>query len=79
MIEPQYNKVCDFGMEFMAMDNGRVAYLGLSLFSTVHGAYTGNVIASEAVKRDMMARYVPLELLDFIQAHVISLVKMLTS
>ena len=74
MIEPQYNKVCDFGMEFMAMDNGRVAYLGLSLFSTVHGAYTGNVIASEAVKRDMMARYVPLELLDFLQAHVISLV-----
>lgn len=73
MIEPQYNKVCDFGMEFMAMDNGSVSYLGLSLFSTVHGAYTGNIIASEAVKRNMMARYVPLELLDFIQEHVISL------
>ena len=64
MIEPLYNKVKDFGMEFCRDANGRVHYLGLSLFQTQNGAYTGNLLATEAVKRDMMSRYVLLELLD---------------
>ena len=39
MIEPQYEKVLDFGMEFEASAQGDIQYLGLSLFSTEHGAY----------------------------------------
>lgn len=51
MIEPYYNKVKDFGMEFFADETGQVHYLGLSLFHTANGAYTGNILASEEVKR----------------------------
>ena len=64
MVEPLYNKVKDFGMEFRRDAEGRVHYLGLSLFQTVNGAYTGNILATEAVKRDMMSRYVDFALLD---------------
>ena len=70
MIEPLYNKVKDFGMEFRRDANGRVHYLGLSLFQTQNGAYTGNLLATEAVKRDIMSKYVSLELLDEITARL---------
>lgn len=64
MIEPLYNKVKDFGMEFRRGGDGKVKYLGLSLFQTQNGAYTGNILATENVKRDMLSKYVSLELLD---------------
>ena len=70
MVEPLYNKVKDFGMEFRRDAEGRVHYLGLSLFQTVNGAYTGNILATEAVKRDMMSRYIDLALLDEITARL---------
>lgn len=70
MVEPLYNKVKDFGMEFRRDAEGRVHYLGLSLFQTVNGAYTGNILATEAVKRDIMRRYVDLALLDEITARL---------
>lgn len=56
MIEPYYNKVKDFGMEFTVRD-GQITYNGLSIFSTVHGAYTGNVIANEAYKQEALSAY----------------------
>lgn len=64
MVEPYYKKVKDFGMEFEADRSGAVRYLGLSLFSTVNGAYTGNLLATEAAKEEIMARYVAPALLD---------------
>ena len=64
MVEPYYKKVKDFGMEFVSDGCGNVAFLGLSLFHTANGAYTGNIIATEAAKRDMMSHYLPLSLLD---------------
>lgn len=64
MIEPYYNKVCDFGMEFEAHADGHVTYQGLSLFVTRNGAYTGSLIASEADKRQMLSRYLPRHLLE---------------
>ena len=64
MVEPYYNKVRDFGMEFESLGGGQVRYLGLSLFSTRGGAYTGNIIATEEQKRAMLARYVAPERLD---------------
>lgn len=64
MVEPYYNKVKDFGMEFEAGADGVVSYCGLSLFHTANGAYTGNIVATEQRKREMMSRYLSMELLD---------------
>ncbi len=64
MVEPYYNKVRDMAMEFRSDGRGKVDYLGLSLFHTSNGAYTGNIIATEAAKRAMTARYIQPGLLD---------------
>ncbi len=56
-VEPYYNKVKDFGMEFEVRD-GKVEYCGLSLFQTVKNAYTGNLLASEEMKTELMSPYV---------------------
>ena len=56
--EPFYAKVLDFGMEFSMENGGEVRYDGLSLFSTVAGAYTGNVLATEAEKMEILNRYI---------------------
>jgi hypothetical protein len=64
MVEPLYNKVKDFGMEFRRCADGSVKYLGLSLFHTLNGAYTGNLLATENVKREMLSKYISLDLLD---------------
>ena len=67
MVEPMYPKVKDFGMEFEALPDGQIRYLGLSLFDTRNGAYTGNIIASEEDKLDMISRYIPTNLILDIQ------------
>ena len=64
MVEPFYNKVKDFGMEFTALSDGTIRYDGLSLFHTKNGAYTGNLLATETIKRQRMSRYISLDLLD---------------
>ena len=67
MVEPYYHKVKDFGMEFTSDGEGHITYEGLSLFHTQNGAYTGNLLATEAYKRDIIGRYLPAELLDEVQ------------
>lgn len=68
MVEPLYNnKVCDFAMEFLTDGCGHTNYLGLSLFHTVNGAYTGNLVAAEDVKRQMLGDYVFVDILDKIK------------
>lgn len=54
MIEPYYNNVLDFGMEFYSLKEG-IRYCGLSVFSTVSGFYNGNVVASEERKQQMLS------------------------
>ena len=71
MAEPYYNKVRDFGMEFEADAEGHIRYLGLSLFHTVNGAYVGNILATESVKREMISRYIPVSLLDLVKQRII--------
>ena len=71
MVEPYYNKVKDFGMEFTATRQG-LRYEGLSLFQTKNGAYTGNVLATEQVKRVSISRYVSLDLLDTVRDRILS-------
>lgn len=70
MVEPYYRKVKDFGMEFFCGGDGRVSYKGLSLFSTVNGAYTGNIIATESAKLETISRYVPDVLLENIKESI---------
>lgn len=58
-IEPLYQRVADFALEFEADAEGRVRYIGLSLFHTsVRGAYTANYIAPEAYLIDLLNRKV---------------------
>lgn len=71
MVEPYYNKVMDFGMEFNADAQGRVSFLGLSLFHTKNGAYTGNIIATEERKRELLSHYLPLSLVDQTAADIV--------
>ena len=70
MVEPYYNKVKDFGMEFCSDGMGNISYMGLSLFSTENGAYTGNILASEAAKTRMMGSYLPVHLLETVKNHI---------
>ena len=70
MVEPYYNKVKDFGMEFEAQADGSVAYVGLSLFHTVNGAYTGNLLLTEQAKEQQLAHYLPLPLLSDVRSRL---------
>lgn len=56
-VEPYYNKVADFGMEFCAK-GGQIDYSGLSVFTTENGFYTGNLVATEEWKQALLSRYV---------------------
>lgn len=66
MVEPYYDKVKDFGMEFTSLADGTVRYEGLSLFRTLNGTYIGSILATEDEKRGMLAKYIPTDLLDSI-------------
>ena len=70
MVEPYYNKVKDFGMEFVSDGSGNVNYVGLSLFQTLNGAYTGNILASEEEKKEIINHYIPVCLLETVQEKV---------
>lgn len=71
MVEPRYEKVMDFAMEFTATETG-TQYEGLSLFATNNGAYTGNILATEEAKRELISRYYPVSLLDNVREKIIS-------
>ena len=73
VVEPYYNKVKDFAMEFESDGCGKVTGMGLSLFHTSNGAYTGNILASEEEKREMISRYVSADLLDAVQSSICQL------
>lgn len=66
--EPIYNKVEDFALEFYSDGCGGVRFAGCSMFSTnEHGAYTGNLLASDGQIEEIIARYLPLEKLERIR------------
>ena len=73
-VEPYYNKVKDFGMEFEMLD-GKVHYLGLSLFDTVKNAYTGNLLCSEEEKIEMMKKYISEDVLLSARQKIIDIVE----
>ena len=60
VVEPIYNKVYDFAMEFEADGCGTVVYKGLSRFSTTpRGTYGGNRVASEDAHLCWLSSFVP--------------------
>lgn len=64
MVEPLYNKVCDFAMEFYADGNGSVSFVGYSLFDTdAHGNYKGIFIIRWTDKK-ILSQYIPDEVFD---------------
>lgn len=64
MAEPYYSKQKDFAMEFVTDGKGNTFYTGLSLFQTgLGGSYTGNIIATEPAKQDILSRHVDTEVL----------------
>lgn len=73
MAEPYYNKVKDLGMEFHSDGKGGAAYLGLSLFHTMNGAYTGNILATESAKEQLLSRYVQPAMLHELSQHICQL------
>lgn len=73
MVEPYYAKVKDFGMEFYYDGEGHASYLGLSLFQTLNGAYSGNILADEEFKKDYISRYIPVDLLMCIKDKICKL------
>ncbi len=70
IVEPYYRKIADLGMEFYSNGRGVVDYLGLSLFATNNGEYTGSVLATENCKRQMLQPYVSAEALDRTAEHI---------
>ena len=71
-LECYYNKVKDFAMEFYSYGNGIVDYQGLSIFDTVKGHYSGNIIADEDSKLRFLLKYLSCELLTEIKTRIIS-------
>lgn len=71
VVAEAYNdKVMDFGMEFVSDGLGHVSYCGLSLFSTLNGAYTGNLLATEADKEVLLGAYLPSSLLGEVRSRL---------
>lgn len=70
MVEPFYQKIYDFGMEFRATSDGLIEYMGLSVFVTRGGAYTGSICATENDKREMISQYISIELLDRVRSQI---------
>ena len=54
--EPLYPKTRDLGFEFEVVEGGEIRYLGLSLFDTETGRYTGNAL-HHPEKETIEARY----------------------
>ncbi len=72
VIEPMYDKLTDFAMEFFVNEDFTVHYLGLSVFATERGAYRGNVIDTESGKRRIVEQHLPPELLDKVKNAVLA-------
>ena len=62
VVEPLYNKVEDFAMEFYADGRGRVVFAGYSVFHTGgSGMYAGNDLLSDEKILQKLSAYVPQE------------------
>lgn len=65
MIEPLYEKVIDFGAEFISC-NDKVKFVGLSIFQTLKGTYEGNLLESEHQKETFLSQWISIDFLHAI-------------
>lgn len=71
MVEPIYNKVRDFAMEFRCGSDGQVRFGGYSLFETdAHGNYKLNQLLPDKAIEERLSRDVPLTLLHTVRQHL---------
>ena len=60
--EPIYDKIIDFAMEFYSTSDGKVNFIGYSLFYTSQGGlYEGNVLASDEYIESVLCKYVSID------------------
>lgn len=65
MLEPLYEKVCDFAMEFLAVGNGDVRFAGYSFFDTdTHGNYKANWLATNQAIEQRLCTWVTADVLQ---------------
>lgn len=61
-MEPIFNKVEDFAMEFYSDGRGKLLFVGYSRFVTDDkGAYRGNILTSDEQVEEWIQQYVPFE------------------
>ena len=64
-VEPLYNRVYDFALEFYSDGLGKVSYEGLSVFyTTQRGTYDGNRVAPEEENVKWLTEYIPRQLFE---------------
>lgn len=68
-VEVLCEKVIDFALEFSASADG-VRYVGLSMFSTSRGAYSGSIVATDEYKRCMLFKYIPKATFDLLRTEL---------
>lgn len=62
VVEPIYNKVGDFAMEFHSDGQGKLLFTGYSRFTTDEkGVYRGNILISDVEVEEWLQQYVPLQ------------------
>ena len=74
IVEPWYDKVMDFALEFTADGKGGIAYEGLSVFDTSNGAYTGNLLLPEEDKLHVLSSYISPERLSVLKEQLLLLI-----
>ena len=63
-LEPVYDKIVDFAMEFMSNGKGKVTFEGFSLFSTTDkGSYIGNILTDQVAIVEKLTHYIENDLL----------------
>ena len=61
-MEPIFDKVEDFAMEFYSDGRGKLLFVGYSRFVTDDkGAYRGNILTSDEQVEEWIQQYVPFE------------------
>ncbi len=72
VVEPLYNKVKDFAMEFYASGDGSpLSFVGYSSFVTdANGSYEGNLLMTDEAIEEALSAYVPRETLHLVRARL---------
>ena len=77
VVEPLYNKVKDFAMEFyIPKDGSPIVFIGYSSFITdANGAYNGNLLTTDEAIENDLSTYIPRETLHLVRSFLQSSIK----